>query len=63
MQNHSAPIVVSAPRSLAGDSSRLAAAFAVLLGLAVVWAAGFANASALHNATHDTRHAFGLPCH
>ncbi|MYZ49480.1 CbtB domain-containing protein [Propylenella binzhouense] len=36
---------------------------ALALGLAVVFAAGFATPSALHNATHDTRHAFGLPCH
>ena len=63
MQNLAAPNVVSAPGSVARESSRLAAVTAVLLGLAVVWAAGFANASALHDATHDTRHAFGLPCH
>lgn len=36
---------------------------ALLLGLAVVFAAGFAHPTAIHNATHDTRHAFGLPCH
>jgi cobalt transporter subunit CbtB len=31
--------------------------------LLVVFGAGFAGPSAIHNATHDTRHAFGLPCH
>lgn len=36
---------------------------AMALGLAIVFAAGFSHSSALHNATHDTRHAFGLPCH
>jgi cobalt transporter subunit CbtB len=36
---------------------------ALVLGLLVVYAAGFSHPSALHNATHDTRHAFGLPCH
>jgi cobalt transporter subunit CbtB len=44
-------------------STRLPALLALVLGLVVVWGAGFANSAALHNATHDTRHAFGLPCH
>jgi cobalt transporter subunit CbtB len=36
---------------------------ALLLGLALFLGAGFAAPSVLHNATHDTRHALGLPCH
>jgi cobalt transporter subunit CbtB len=36
---------------------------ALAFGLLVVFGAGFASPMALHNATHDTRHAFGLPCH
>jgi cobalt transporter subunit CbtB len=36
---------------------------ALLLGLALLLGAGFAAPSVLHNATHDTRHALGLPCH
>jgi cobalt transporter subunit CbtB len=36
---------------------------ALALGLALIFGAGFAGPAALHNATHDTRHAFGLPCH
>lgn len=39
------------------------AALAMLLGLALFFTTGFAWPSALHNATHDTRHALGLPCH
>jgi cobalt transporter subunit CbtB len=46
-----------------GRIAKLPALIAVALGLLVVFAAGFANSAALHNATHDTRHAFGLPCH
>jgi cobalt transporter subunit CbtB len=45
------------------QSARWPAAAALLLGLLVVFGAGFASPSAIHNATHDTRHAFGLPCH
>jgi cobalt transporter subunit CbtB len=36
---------------------------AILFGSALFIATGFAAPSFLHNATHDTRHAFGLPCH
>jgi cobalt transporter subunit CbtB len=36
---------------------------AFLLGLGLFLAAGFAAPAMLHNATHDTRHALGLPCH
>ena len=45
-------------------SQRIAPALAALmLGLALFLAAGFAGATVLHNSTHDTRHALGLPCH
>lgn len=43
--------------------SRLPALLALAFGLLIVYGAGFAQPSAIHNATHDTRHAFGLPCH
>jgi len=45
-------------------SSRMAPAIgALLLGLFLFVGAGFAGTTVLHNATHDTRHALGLPCH
>lgn len=34
-----------------------------LIGVSLVFVAGFANSSVLHGATHDTRHATGFPCH
>ncbi len=46
-----------------GAISKWAAIVALLIGLGVVYTAGFASPMAIHNATHDTRHAFGLPCH
>jgi cobalt transporter subunit CbtB len=50
--------------SAAASSARIAPALAaLLLGLALFLTAGFAGATVLHNSTHDTRHAFGLPCH
>lgn len=36
---------------------------AIVFGLALYLTTGFAWPSALHNATHDTRHSLGLPCH
>lgn len=36
---------------------------ALILGLVLFLGAGFASPMAIHNATHDTRHALGLPCH
>jgi len=56
--NTSSATIVSTTRI-----GKLPALAAIAFGLLVVFAAGFANSSALHNATHDTRHAFGLPCH
>jgi len=39
------------------------ALFAVILGLGIVTVAGHVQASALHDAAHDVRHATGFPCH
>jgi len=36
---------------------------AAFFGLFILWGAGFAQPGALHNAAHDTRHAFAFPCH
>ncbi len=44
-------------------SRLLAIACVGLFGLGLVWAAGFANAGALHNAAHDSRHSLVFPCH
>ena len=41
----------------------LPAAFALVFGVFVVWGVGFAQPSEIHNAAHDGRHAFSLPCH
>ncbi len=43
--------------------SKWPAVIALAFGILVVYGAGFSHPMALHNATHDTRHAFGLPCH
>jgi cobalt transporter subunit CbtB len=45
-------------------SQRMAAGLiSLLIGGAVVFGVGLAQADTLHNAAHDTRHAIGFPCH
>ncbi|MEO8242211.1 MAG: CbtB domain-containing protein [bacterium] len=34
-----------------------------LIGATLVFFAGFANSSVLHDAAHDMRHSTGFPCH
>lgn len=41
----------------------VAAAIALLFGMALVYTTGFAHSSTIHNAAHDTRHALSFPCH
>ncbi len=62
------PATDTAPSSeqpqVADMSAAAAPAIATaFFGLFILWGAGFAQPEALHNATHDTRHAFAFPCH
>jgi cobalt transporter subunit CbtB len=45
------------------DSDILAIGFAALLGLGLLFAAGFSHAAAMHDVAHDSRHAIAFPCH
>ncbi len=49
-----APATISLPMQLAG---------AVLLGMVMLYGAGFAQTAEVHNAAHDARHSVGFPCH
>jgi cobalt transporter subunit CbtB len=44
-------------------SSKLPAMVALIFGAFIVLGAGFAQSSTIHDAAHDVRHAFSLPCH
>lgn len=44
-------------------SNTLVMAFTALLGLGIIAFAGHVQASTLHGAAHDVRHASGFPCH
>ena len=54
------PSVQDAP-GLASKGLQLVAVFA--LGVTILFAAAFAQSSAVHNAVHDMRHSQGFPCH
>ncbi len=55
---------IASTRAVAGIPARaIPAVAAFILGLTLFVSAGFAWPSVIHNATHDTRHALGLPCH
>jgi cobalt transporter subunit CbtB len=55
---------LATPILSSGISARLLPALlAVAFGLVLFVGAGFASPDFLHNATHDARHALGLPCH
>lgn len=45
------------------DVSFAPIAFAVAAGLMLLFASGYAQASVLHDAAHDQRHAMAFPCH
>ncbi len=38
-------------------------AMAFITGLTLLFASGYAQATALHDAAHDQRHAMAFPCH
>lgn len=49
--------------SRAQDNTLLSVAFAAVLGFALLFVAGYAQAAILHDAAHDQRHAMAFPCH
>lgn len=59
---------IAVARAVAADHSEirseiLGAIGAVLFGGFIVFMVGFAGASVLHEAAHNTRHSISFPCH
>lgn len=53
-----------APVQAAQKTAAVAPALvAIVLGVFILFGVGFVQPDALHNAAHDTRHAFAFPCH
>ncbi|QGM96123.1 CbtB domain-containing protein [Methylocystis parvus] len=59
MNNAAAIRTLSASRI----ESLKAAFVALVIGLGLVYGAGFANSETVHDAAHDSRHALSFPCH
>jgi cobalt transporter subunit CbtB len=60
------PLVHAAAAPGAGARTRarlLPCALAALLGVVLLYGVGLSHLPAVHDATHDTRHAAGFPCH
>lgn len=45
------------------STSNVASISAIFFGFVLILAIGFSPIEAVHNATHDNRHATGFPCH
>lgn len=45
------------------SSRRMAGLMALMFGALMVFGTGLAGADMLHDAAHDSRHAYGFPCH
>ena len=51
------------PAPLALSAVMVPAVAMILLGTFVLFGVALAGPEVLHNAAHDTRHAFAFPCH
>lgn len=49
--------------TLSADTSLAVILFAALTGLTLLFVSGYAQATVLHDAAHDQRHAMAFPCH
>ncbi len=56
-------ITTTLPVAASANERTRAVLVAALLGVGLVFMAGFAPALALHNAAHDFRHTQNFPCH
>lgn len=61
--NISTPSITITPTTTVLTSVLAQLGAALLLGLVMLYAVGFSEASVAHNAAHDVRHANGRPCH
>ena len=51
------------PRATVWKDKVAPALLAAGMGLVLLYASGFAESAALHNAAHDGRHSASFPCH
>jgi len=63
MNNEAKVATLSATETQAADMSLVSILGAAALAMALLFAAGFAQASVMHDTAHDQRHAMAFPCH
>lgn len=56
-------VIAQPVQSAQADAGLLGIVGALMLGTLLLFAAGFAQASVLHDTAHDMRHAMSFPCH
>lgn len=57
------PQVKALEQATPADMSLASILGAVALGMVLLFAAGFAQATVMHDTAHDQRHAMAFPCH
>ena len=62
MKTEAQAIAATAPATKSATST-LSILAAGVIGLGIIAIAGHVQASTLHDAAHDVRHATGFPCH
>jgi len=60
---HTATDITRRETSVALSSRVASAGLAIIFGILLVYGAGFAQPQVIHDAAHDSRHAFAFPCH
>lgn len=55
--------IAATPATSTIDTGLVGILGAAALGLALLFAAGFAQATVMHDTAHDQRHAMAFPCH
>ena len=56
-------VIAATPTTKALDLDLVSILGAAALGLGLLFAAGFAQATVMHDTAHDQRHAMAFPCH
>ena len=60
---HTSAVLVGEREQSAVQARRAPALAVMLFGAVILYVIGFLAVPTVHNATHDSRHAAGFPCH
>ncbi len=63
MKNDDIKVLAKTANPAAANADLLGIGGAILAGFILLFAAGFAQATVMHDTSHDQRHAMAFPCH